>query len=109
MIVKKAKEKKIVIPCFTLSYIPMIEPTIEACVDTNSFALIGISRIEWKKFGCKSTRIFAQEYFKREKKDFVRLHLDHIPVIDEDGIKVKYMFLIKNAINLGYHSIMIDG
>jgi fructose/tagatose bisphosphate aldolase len=37
------------------------------------------------------------------------LHLDHIPVIDEDGLKVDYIPILREAIDLGYHSVMVDG
>jgi len=39
----------------------------------------------------------------------VRLHLDHIPVIDEDNLRVDYLGLIREAIELGFPSVMIDG
>jgi ketose-bisphosphate aldolase len=39
----------------------------------------------------------------------VRLHLDHIPVIDEDGLKVDYLDIIREAIELGFDSVMVDG
>jgi fructose/tagatose bisphosphate aldolase len=39
----------------------------------------------------------------------VRLHLDHVPVIDEDGQRIDYLAIIQQAIGLGYHSVMVDG
>jgi fructose/tagatose bisphosphate aldolase len=49
----------------------------------------------------------SYETFKDER--FTRLHLDHIPVIDEDGIRVPYLEEIRQAIDLGYESVMVDG
>jgi ketose-bisphosphate aldolase len=40
---------------------------------------------------------------------YVRLHLDHVPVIDEDHLEVDYISIIKEAIDLGYQSVMVDG
>ena len=37
------------------------------------------------------------------------LHLDHIPVIDEDGARVDWLALISEGITAGYDSVMIDG
>jgi ketose-bisphosphate aldolase len=36
------------------------------------------------------------------------LHLDHIPVIDEDYKKVDYVELVARALKAGYQSVMID-
>jgi fructose-bisphosphate aldolase class II len=37
------------------------------------------------------------------------LHLDHVPVIDEDNLRVDYLPIFREAIQLGYESLMIDG
>jgi len=37
------------------------------------------------------------------------LHLDHVPVIDEDSLSVDYEAIIREAIQLGYQSVMVDG
>ena len=39
----------------------------------------------------------------------MRLHLDHVPVVDEDGQRIDYLSIIQLAIDLGYHSVMVDG
>jgi fructose-bisphosphate aldolase class II len=39
----------------------------------------------------------------------VRLHLDHIPVIDEDGRRIDPLDIIREAIELGFDSVMVDG
>jgi ketose-bisphosphate aldolase len=37
------------------------------------------------------------------------LHLDHVPVIDEDNLPVDYVGDIKRALAAGYESVMVDG
>ncbi len=37
-----------------------------------------------------------------------RLHLDHVPVIDEDNKVVDYVAILTEAVDLGYESVMID-
>jgi ketose-bisphosphate aldolase len=37
------------------------------------------------------------------------LHLDHVPVLDEDGVRVDFIPVFKEALALGYESVMIDG
>jgi ketose-bisphosphate aldolase len=51
----------------------------------------------------------AREFFRWQKLAHVRLHLDHVPVIDEDGQRVDYLAIIQQALGLGYHSVMVDG
>src|SRR5208283_2208028 len=40
---------------------------------------------------------------------FTRLHLDHVPVVDEDDLRVDYEAVMREAIQLGYQSVMVDG
>jgi len=87
----------------------MIEPIIRAVVDQNSFALIETARLEWLKFEAGGPEAVAKEFFRWQVPDHVRLHLDHVPVIDEDGQRVDYLDIIQHAIGLGYHSVMVDG
>lgn len=108
-IVQKALQSDLAIPAFNVPYLPMIEPVIQAVVDQNSFALIETARLEWIKFEAGGPEAVAREFFRWQKPDHVRLHLDHIPVIDEDGQQVDYLSIIQQAIDLGYHSVMVDG
>jgi ketose-bisphosphate aldolase len=39
----------------------------------------------------------------------MRLHLDHVPAVDEDGKTVDFLPIIHRAIAAGYQSVMIDG
>ncbi len=83
-IVQNAMKVGIAIPAFNIPYLPMTEPVIRAVVDQNSFALVETARLEWLKFAAGSAEAVAKEYFRWQNPDHVRLHLDHVPVIDED-------------------------
>ncbi len=106
--VLKAMEKGTVIPAYNIPYIPMVKPVIQAVVDNNSIAMIQVARVEWEKFGSKSLETVAEEYNKYKNEAHTLLHLDHVPVIDEDYKEVDYMALINRAIKAGYQSVMVD-
>lgn len=108
-IVQNALKIGLAVPAFNVPYLPMIQPVIQAVVDQNSFALIETARLEWRKFKAGGPDIVAREFFNWQNPAYVRLHLDHIPVIDEDGQRVDYLADIQQAIDLGYHSVMLDG
>src|SRR6266511_602787 len=109
VIVQNALKSAVAIPAFNIPYLPMMEPVIHAVVDHNSFALIETARLEWIKFEAGSPEVIAEEFFRWQVPGHVRLHLDHIPVIDEDGQQVDYLAIIEKAIGLGYNSVMVDG
>lgn len=104
-----ARKAGLVIPGFNTPYLPMVEPIIRAVVDADSFALVETALLEWHKFEAKSAAAVAEEYRRYENPDHVRLHLDHVPVIDEDHQRVNYLAVISEAIDLGYQSVMVDG
>jgi fructose-bisphosphate aldolase class II len=97
------------IPAFNVPYLPMVQPVIQAVVDRDSFALVETARLEWIKFEAQSPRAVMEEFQKWNEPDHVRLHLDHVPVIDEDNLTVDYLAIIRDAIDLGYDSVMVDG
>jgi ketose-bisphosphate aldolase len=109
VIVQNAMKAGVAIPAFNVPYLPMIEPVIRAVVDQNSFALIETARLEWLKFEAGGPEAVATEFFRWQIPNHVRLHLDHVPVIDEDGQQVDYLTIIQKAIGLGYQSVMVDG
>jgi len=109
IIVQNALNAGVAIPAFNVPYLPMIEPIVRAVVDQNSFAMIETARLEWFKFEAGGPEVVAKEFFRWQVPDHVCLHLDHIPVIDEDGHLVDYLADIQQAIDLGYHSVMVDG
>ena len=108
-IIRNAYHLGIAIPAFNIPYLPMMEPVIRAVVDSDSFALIDTARLEWIKFESKGPDFVAEEFRKWHKPDHVRLHLDHVPVIDEDNLRVDYLSIFQQALNLDYKSVMIDG
>jgi fructose-bisphosphate aldolase class II len=108
-IVQNASRAGVAIPAFNIPYLPMLEPVVRAVVDQNSFALIETARLEWLKFEAGGPDAIAREFFHWQNPEHVRLHLDHVPVIDEDGRRVDYLAIIQQAIGLGYHSVMVDG
>ncbi len=108
-IVKQARKMGIVIPGFNIPYIPMMEPVIRALSDSGAFGLIMVARLEWIKFKSGSMKSIRDEYEKLKNLRVTRLHLDHVPVIDEDNLLTDFEGIITEAIDLGYDSVMIDG
>ena len=82
---------------------------MRALVDQDSFALIEVARLEWVRFEAQSPAAVMEEFLKWSQPSYVRLHLDHVPVIDEDGLQVDYLSIIADAIGLGFDSVMVDG
>ena len=78
------------LPAFNIPYLPMMEPVIRAVADQDSFALVEVARLEWIKFEAGSPAAIKEEFDRWQNPGHVRLHLDHVPVIDEDGLRVDY-------------------
>lgn len=108
-IIEIAWKNGFAVPAFNIPYLPMVKPVIAAVREENSFALIQVARLEWEKFESGSIKAVRDEYRVWEDINHVRLHLDHVPVIDEDDLRVDYTSIIKEAISLGYQSLMVDG
>jgi len=108
-LIQNAWKAGTVIPGFNIPYLPMMEPVVRALKDTNSFGLIMVARLEWIKFESGSLKAIRDEYLKLKDENHTRLHLDHVPVIDEDDLRVDYAKIIEEAISLGYESVMVDG
>ena len=108
-VVRRAAAKGLVVPGFNAPYLPMVEPIVRAIVDQDSFALVETARLEWYKFESRSAAAVIEEYHKWAQPHHTRMHLDHVPVIDEDQQRVDYVEVIKGALELGYESVMVDG
>ncbi|MCI8374329.1 MAG: class II fructose-bisphosphate aldolase [Lachnospiraceae bacterium] len=108
-VVLKARKLGKCIPAFNCPHIPMVKPIAQAITDENSVAMIQVARVEWEKFESESLERISEEYAKYRVEGHTLLHLDHIPVIDEDYLRVDYMDLISRALKAGYESVMIDG
>jgi ketose-bisphosphate aldolase len=108
-VVERARSAGIVIPAFNVPYLPMVEPVARAVADQDSFALIETARLEWLKFEAQGPAAVMREFQRWADPGHVRLHLDHVPVIDEDGLEVDYVAIVEEALDLGYGSVMVDG
>jgi ketose-bisphosphate aldolase len=104
-----ARREGVPIPAFNIPDLPMMEPVVEALRSTDSFGLIAVARPEWVKFHAKSVRAVFEEYQRVKDERYTRLHLDHVPVLDEDDLMVDYEAIIREAVQLGYGSVMVDG
>jgi fructose-bisphosphate aldolase class II len=108
-VVRNASRVGAAIPAFNVPYLPMVEPVIRSVVDEDSFALVETARVEWVRFESQGPAAVMEEFHKWDVPDHVRLHLDHVPVIDENNEPVDYIPIIAQAIELGYQSVMVDG
>ena len=106
---RRARAAGLVIPAFNVPYLPMLEPIVRAVRDADAFALVEVARLEWIKFEAKGLSEVAAEFERWRDPAHVRLHLDHVPVIDEDNLRVDYLAVIQEALRLGYESVMVDG
>jgi fructose-bisphosphate aldolase, class II len=108
-IVAKAYHTGLAILAFNVPYLPMVKPVVEAVCDQNAVAMITTARLEWIKFESGNLTAVAEEFNRWRKPEHVWLHLDHVPVVDEDNLTVDYLPIFKEAVALGYQSVMIDG
>lgn len=108
-IIDNAWHAGLAVPAFNVPYLPMLQPIVQAVVDQQCFALIETARVEWLRLGAGGPQAVATEFYRCQDSEHVRLHLDHIPVIDDDGQQVDYVGIISQAIDLGFHSVMLDG
>lgn len=108
-VLENARRARLAVPSFNIPYLPMMKPVVDAVADQDAFALITVARLEWIKFQARSMAAIAEEFARCERPGYVRLHLDHVPVIDEDNLRVDYMDTIRAGLALGYQSVMVDG
>lgn len=104
-----AYRNSLIIPAFNIPYLPMVAPVARALTETNAFGFVEVSRIEWERFEAGSQAAARQEYLNCYQEPWMRLHQDHVPVIDEDGNRVDYLAILQRAIDLHFDSIMVDG
>ncbi|MBM4144236.1 MAG: class II fructose-bisphosphate aldolase [Lentisphaerae bacterium] len=107
--VHRAWKNGLAVPAFNIPYLPMMEPVVRALADTRTAGLIMVARLEWIKFAAGSIEAVRDEYARVGDRRVTRLHLDHVPVIDEDNLRVDYAADIGRAIRAGYESVMVDG
>lgn len=109
VLMRRAWENSILVPAFNVAYLSMLKTIVDTLKEEDTFGLVEVSRPDVEKFGAKSFKDVAEEFYKYADLRYARLHLDHIPVIDEDGNLVDWEKLIKDGLELGYQSVMIDG
>lgn len=108
-LVGTAWNRGVMVPSFNVPYLPMVEPIVRATRDQDAVAFVAVARLEWVKFASRSLSAVMQEYKRWQDPQHVRLHLDHVPVMDEDHQRVDVLAIIKEALALGYQSVMVDG
>jgi ketose-bisphosphate aldolase len=114
-IVRRAYERRVVVPAFNIAYLPMVRPIVEEVKAQGSFALVEVARPDIERFEAEGYRAVAEEFERHADRAKVacrahaRLHQDHVPVIDEEQRRVDWAPLIEEALELGYDSVMIDG
>ncbi|PID59123.1 hypothetical protein CSB45_01580 [candidate division KSB3 bacterium] len=97
-----------VIPSFNIPYLPMMEAVIRALQETRCFGQVAVARPDWEKFEARSIRTVYERYQDLKDERVTGLHLDHVPVIDEDHKEVDYLSIISEAVELGFGSVMVD-
>ncbi len=108
-IIASARAAGLAVPGFNIPYLPMMAPVVQALRDCDSFGLVMVARLEWIKFESGGLQAIRDEYERVGDPAHTRLHLDHVPVIDEDDLRVDYRAVIAEALDLGYESVMVDG
>ncbi|MGD0226443.1 MAG: class II fructose-bisphosphate aldolase [Terriglobia bacterium] len=108
-LMQNARRAGTAVPAFNIPYLPMMKPVVTALQEADTFGLIAVARLEWLKFEARSVQVIREEYERVKDERFTRLHLDHVPVIDEDNLRVDFEAIIEEAIRLGYQSVMVDG
>jgi fructose/tagatose bisphosphate aldolase len=108
-IMARAYRQRLLIPAFNIAYLPMVRPIAETVGRLGSFALVEVARPDIERFGVESYAAVKRECERWADRGHLRLHQDHVPVIDEEGRAVDWRPLIEEALALGYDSVMIDG
>ena len=107
--VRLAWQHHTIVPAFNIPYLPMAKPVAQAIIAEKTVAMLQVARLEWEKFESRSLEAVAEEYFKYYDPKYTLLHLDHVPVIDEDQKRVDYMPIFERAVKAGYQSVMVNG
>jgi ketose-bisphosphate aldolase len=103
-----AREAHLLVPAFNVPYLPMIEAIVGVLRETDSFGLIEVARPDVEHFEAQSLAAVAEEFRRCAGGTACGLHLDHVPVIDEVGERVDWAAMIREGLDCGYHSVMLD-
>ena len=105
----RAFERHVLVPSFNIAYLPMMAPVVVTLDRLNAFGLVEVARPDVEKFGAGSFADVAGVHQLEDPEAQTGLHLDHVPVVDEDGERVDWESLIREGLDLGFESVMIDG
>ncbi len=108
-VMARACKRHLVVPAFNAAYLPMVWPIVQTLKERGTFALLEVARPDIQRFGAVSYEAVARAFEQHADRGFVRLHQDHVPVIDEEQKEVAWEPLIRQALNLDYESVMLDG
>ena len=108
-IMVRAQARHVLVPAFNIAHLPMVAPICEVLVEEECFALLEVARPDIERFGAQSLEAVAEAYRREADPHYVRLHLDHVPVIDEEGRRVDWRPMLEEGLRLGYDSVMVDG
>lgn len=108
-VMQRAYRRHLLAPGFNIPYLPMMKPVVEALRDCRCFGLVMVARLEWVKFEAGGIEQIRDEYERVGDRKYTRLHLDHVPVVDEDGKRVDFQRILSRAVEIGYDSVMVDG
>lgn len=108
-LMQRAYETDVLIPAFNAAYPEMVKPICDTLKRLSVIGMVEVARPDIEKFGAISFETIFNEYKKYGDPEYVTIHQDHVPVIDEDGKRVDYILLISKALELGFDSVMVDG
>jgi len=87
----------------------MLQPIADTLQASRAFGLVEVARPDIEMFGAQSYAAVAAEFARVADRSFVRLHQDHVPVIDEKQQRVDWRPFIAEALQLRFDAVMIDG
>ena len=105
----RAYERGLLIPAFNAAYPEMVKPICDTLKKLETYGICEVARPDIEKFGARGFDVIFDEFRKHADPSFVSLHQDHVPVIDEDGESIDYLTLLRQTLDLGFDSVMIDG
>jgi len=108
-LMQQANRQGIAVPAFNVPRLPMVEPIARAVKDQGAFALIEIAQVEWQLNPEVCPPAVAAEFRRVADLEHLRLHLDHVPAVDAEGCPADFLPVIEQALELGFHSVMLDG
>ena len=108
-IMRRAAQEGLLVPAFNVAHLPMLETISATLVELDTLGLVEVARPDVERFGAQSFAAVAAEFERVGARSHTRLHLDHMPVVDEEGNRVEWQRGIAEALELGYDSVMLDG